>query len=143
MATACVAVATSAQAQRTISVSPDGTATRTWVGLGWNVRDPMIEPPEMRRMPVVRSVVPCSPAHYAGLEPGDLLLTVNGKDARLDSPFEGGKGTVYRVEIQRGGKQLTVAFQRVERPENTFQPVNVAPVGRPSDWNCPGKNPVG
>lgn len=112
-------------------------AIRTWIGIGWNVRDPMMEPLGKRRVPVVRTVVPCSPAHYAGLEPGDLLLRVNERDAREDDPFAGGEGTEYRVDAERGGERFTVVFKRVRRPEEAPQPVRTAPIGSPDDWNCP------
>ena len=116
---------------------PDSIGLRTWIGVGWKVPDPMIETLEERRAPEVWGVVPCSPAHYAGLEPGDLLLRVNGRDARESGPFRGGEGTDYRVDVDRGEKQLMVTFRRVRRPESTRQPVMTAPVGRPSEWNCP------
>lgn len=140
VATIVVATATPAQAQRRIEVPPDSMAIRTWIGIGWNVRDPLIEPLENRRVPVVRTVVPCSPAHYAGLEPGDLLLRVNERDAREDDPFAGGEGTEYRVEAERGGERFTVVFKRVRRPEEAPQPVRTAPIGSLDDWNCPSLN---
>lgn len=139
MVSGLLAAVTAAHARgQEIGVPPDSIGLRTWIGVGWNVPDPMIEPLEKRRPPVVRSVVPCSPAHYAGLEPGDLLLRVNGRDAREDDPFRGGEGTDYRVDVERGGKQLVVTFKRVQRPpERTPRPVTEAPVGSPADWNCP------
>ena len=121
-----------------IRIPPDSINLRTWIGVGWHVPDAMIEPLEERRAPVVRSVMPCSPAHYAGLEPGDLLLRINGRDGRENGPFQGGEGTVYRVDVDRGGKQFTVTFRRVRRPEVTLHPpVMTNPLGRPSDWKCP------
>ena len=66
-----LAAATTAHAPgQKISVAPDSIGLRTWIGVGWDVPDPMVEPLEERRVPVVRSVAPCSAAHYAGLEAG-------------------------------------------------------------------------
>lgn len=126
---------------REISVPPDSIALRAWIGVGWDVPDPMVEPLEERRVPVVRSVVPCSPAHYAGLEPGDLLLRVNGRDARENDPFRVDEGTDYRVHVDRGGRQLLVTFRPVRHPDMTLPPVTTAPVGSPSGWNCPAPPP--
>ena len=41
------------------------------------------------------------------------------------------------MDVNRGGKQFMVTFKRLPRPERTLQPVMTAPVGSPSDWNCP------
>ena len=66
-------------------------------------RDVTIEPS------VVTQVIPGGPAEAAGIQSGDVLLSVDG------APFEIGydrqPGKTYALEIERGGQQLTVALQ--------------------------------
>jgi signal transduction histidine kinase len=66
-------------------------------------RDPTQEPS------VVTDVMPSGPAAAAGLQAGDLLLSVNG------APFEIGwdhqLGKTYTLEIERNGQPLTVVMR--------------------------------
>lgn len=137
LATALMAVASTAQAQRPLTVPPDSTMAGLWIGFARGVRDVMEPDRTKRRLPVVRSVIPCSPAHYAGLEPGDLLVLVNGQDARMPNPFRGGEGSEYDVVAERDGKRLTFLLRRERRPEQTLEPVSQAPIGDASEWDCP------
>lgn len=132
--TVLVAVAAPADAQRTVALPTDSTTS--WLGFHRGVRDPM-EPEEERRLPVVRAVFPCSPAHLAGLEPGDLLVTVNGHDARRPAPFDGPLGGEYEVLVDRAGERLTVKLVRARRPKEVGEPVSTTPMGSPADWKCP------
>lgn len=134
--TALMAVAAPADAQRTVTLPTDSATT--WLGLLRGVRDPM-EPPEERRLPVVRAVFPCSPAHAAGLEPGDLLVTVNSEDARRPAPFSGPLGAEYEVVLDRAGERVAVTLVRAPRPQEIGQPVRTAPMGSPADWKCPAQ----
>ena len=129
---ALMAVAAPADAQRSLNVTGDST----WLGYYRAVRDPM-EPQENRRLPVVRAVFPCSPAHFAGLEPGDLLVTVNGQDARIPAAYQGPLGTEYEIVVDRAGERLNVTLVRARRPKETGEPVTTAPIGSPADWKCP------
>lgn len=126
-------VAAPADAQQTVTMSD---STGTWLGIYRAVRDPM-EPRETRRLPVVRAVFPCSPAHFAGLEPGDLLVAVDGRDARRPAPFEGPLGAEYAVVVDRAGERLTFTLVRARRPKEIGEPVETAPVGSLADWKCP------
>lgn len=114
--------------------------TTDWLGFHWGVRDPM-EPEVERRLPVVRAVFQCSPAHLAGLEPGDLLVAVNGEDARRPRPFGGPLGSEYDVVLDRAGERLTVKLVRTTRPEEVGEPVTKAPMGSPAEWKCPDTTP--
>ena len=70
-----------------------------FLGLTWEILDPMEMDPARQRPPIVSGIFPCSPAHLAGFEPGDILLRVNEKDSREGPAFPpGGPDTAYRVE---------------------------------------------
>lgn len=132
--TVLMAVATPADAQRTVTLPTDSTTG--WLGFHQGVRDPM-ESEEDRRLPVVRAVFPCSPAHFAGLEPGDLLVTVNGQDARRPALFDGPLGGEHEVMVDRAGERLTIKLVRAPRPKEIGEPVTTPPIGSPADWKCP------
>ncbi|MDE2719961.1 hypothetical protein [Candidatus Palauibacter polyketidifaciens] len=73
------------------------------------------------------------------LQPGDELLSVNGRDTRHGAPFPpGSEGTWYTVSVQRQGTEvLTLRLQLAKRPPEVLEPVSEAPIGSPADWNCP------
>lgn len=137
VATVLMGVATTAEAQRPLTIPPDSTMAGLWIGFSRAVLDVMEPDREKRRLPVVRTVTPCSPAHYAGMEPGDVLVRVNGKDAREPNPFKGGEGSEYTVEVERNGKPLELLLRRERRPEKTREAVRTGPMGDPSQWECP------
>jgi C-terminal processing protease CtpA/Prc len=59
----------------------------------------------------VTAVVPCSPAHRAGVQPNDLILTVNGEDTRERPPFRiATPGTRYEIILQRGADTISTAL---------------------------------
>jgi C-terminal processing protease CtpA/Prc len=110
-----------------------------WIGMAWTVRDAAEPDREARRSPSVSRIRPCSPAHFAGLQPGDALLSVNGRDTRHGAPFPPGSvGTEYEVRVERPGTgALTLRLQLARRPTKVMEPVSEAPIGSPADWNCP------
>jgi S1-C subfamily serine protease len=55
--------------------------------------------------PVVLEVSAESPAGEAGIQVGDIILSVDGKDAKtLEQLFPGRSGTIYTLRIQRGAE---------------------------------------
>jgi carboxyl-terminal processing protease len=60
-----------------------------------------------------------SPAWRAGLRPGDLIITVNGADARgmnteqVAGLLKGPRGTTVKIEVEREGSSKPVSFQVV------------------------------
>jgi len=107
------------------------------LGLQWEIRDVMEADPDRQRPPVVAGVYPCSPAHLAGLEPGDVLISVNERDARENPTFPpGGPDTAYRVEVLRGEESLKIGLVSAEVPDSMPRLVRQAPVGPPERWNC-------
>lgn len=121
-------------------VSVEGTAAGE-LGISWSLEGPVEQEEEGRLRPQthprIRSVTPCSPAHRAGLEPGDVLLEVNGRDVRSGAPFPASEpGTRYVVRFSRADEvdrtTLTIGPPRSDAPE----PVEEAPLGDPSEWGC-------
>lgn len=104
-----------------------------YVGLRWTVPD-VVKRYEERRFPVIASIRPCSPAHVVGLEPGDLLRTVNGRDARRSPAFSpGGPGTLYEVEVERNEERLVFLIESALRPDSVPAPIAHPPLGPPED----------
>ena len=57
------------------------------------------------------------PAYEAGLRVGDLIVTVNGRDARQPRVISAGRpGTVLDVRIQRAEEVLDLTMVSVRRP---------------------------
>ncbi|MBX3448316.1 MAG: Do family serine endopeptidase [Planctomycetaceae bacterium] len=77
-----------------------------------------------RQGAIVQRVMPNSPAAKAGLEPGDVILSLNGVaidgPARLQDVVEKCDiGKAYPVQVIRGGKQQTLQVTIAEMPETT------------------------
>lgn len=72
----------------------------------------------------IMNVLPNTPAQRAGLQAGDVFLTVNGEDVtgmtflELSSRVRGPAGTTVDIEVQRGTTRLlfTVERARIEIP---------------------------
>ena len=72
-------------------------------------------------------VVPGTPADKAGLQPGDIVLSVDGKtydDSSALSQYIGGKkpGDTLRMNVWSQGVKKFVAVTLEERPAGSFQP---------------------
>ena len=122
-----------------VSVPSQMGMSGLWIGMAWTVPDAAEPDREARRWPSVSRVRPCSPAHFAGLQPGDALLSVNGRDTRDGAPFPPGSvGTEYEIRVERQGTGvLVLRLQLARRPTKVMEPVSEAPIGSPADWNCP------
>ncbi len=73
---------------------------------------------KVREGAIVRGVMPNSPAEKAGLEPGDVILTLNGQKVATPASLQGiveqlTIGQAYPLEISRNGqsKSLTVKIE--------------------------------
>lgn len=82
--------------------NPDGTRTTRGAGAGG--------------YPTVGHLCPDSPAERAGFVAGDLILDVNGVDAREHSPLAGTRpGVTYVVRIRRDGTEREIELTPVKR----------------------------
>ena len=68
--------------------------------------------------PFIGSVDEKSPAQRAGLQPGDAIMSVDGKDARENASLQFDDDNEHTIEISRGGEVLTV----VVKPERVTFP---------------------
>ena len=101
-----------------------GRPRRGWLGVEAHTVTPTIAKAlEMKEATgvIVAGVMRNGPAHQAGLEPGDVILAINGTaitDARdaLTSITRHKPGTKLKMEIFRKGKKLTLVATVIERP---------------------------
>ena len=121
-----------------------------------------------RPRPVLREIIRCTPAHYAGLRDGDVLLAVNGRDAREDIPARvtfrgnppyfgqpGGEATVraeppsepgteYVLAIERGGVVMEITVVAVDaRARSEIDSSRTPATGTPVQEGCPATPPWG
>ncbi|MYI07617.1 MAG: hypothetical protein F4059_09955 [Gemmatimonadetes bacterium] len=121
-----------------------------------------------RPRPVLREIIRCTPAHYAGLRDGDVLLAVNGRDAREDIPAEvtfrgnppyfgppggeatvravppGEPGTEYVLAIERDGAVMEVTVVSVDRSaRREIDSYMTGATGTPAQDGCPADPPWG
>jgi S1-C subfamily serine protease len=71
----------------------------------------------------VQDVPAGGPAAQAGIEPGDVILSIDGvaidqNSSFVDVLFKYGPGDVVEIALQRGNDQLTVEVTLAERPDN-------------------------
>jgi serine protease Do len=71
---------------------------------------------------LIAEVVPKSPAEKAGLKPGDVVVTLNGKPVNDPNQFQRDVGSVgpgqsAKVDVLREGKTRTFEVKLAQRPE--------------------------
>ena len=65
--------------------------------------------------PVVSHVYSGSPAQAAGLQVGDVILRVNGRDGTDTRAYRAGQpGSTYSLVVQRGFRELQISYVLVE-----------------------------
>ena len=89
--------------------------------------------------PVIESIDPGSPAEKAGLQPGDILISINSQDFRknpipLSSLLIPGQRVVFRY--RRGDVERSSSMIVAERPAGTSRRVEVSIIG-------PAPSPMG
>ncbi|MBV2360847.1 RIP metalloprotease RseP [Thalassococcus sp. CAU 1522] len=81
--------------------------------------------------PIVTSIVPRSAAGDAGLQQGDVIVTINGQEVfafdQLKVEVEGSDGAPLALEVWRGGDivPITLSPKRIDepQPDNSFRTV--------------------
>ncbi|MDO8933120.1 MAG: Do family serine endopeptidase [Rhodocyclaceae bacterium] len=106
-----------------------GTVTRGWIGV--EVQEISTELAESFRLPstagaIIAGVMRDSPADKAGIRPGDVLLTVEGKPVKdaqvmLDLIAALTPGQPAKFRIRRDGKELELAGTIGKRPKPSFR----------------------
>jgi len=88
--------------------------TRSVVGIGVQIQ------PEPGKGIRVLNVFPESPAHEAGVQPGDLIFEADGK--KIDSPADmaGEEGSTVQIKVDRDGK--TKSFKIVRKKYSNVRP---------------------
>ncbi|MBO0746446.1 MAG: S41 family peptidase [Candidatus Dormibacteraeota bacterium] len=77
--------------------------------------------------PVISGVLPGSPAQKAGLQAGDIILTVNGEDTtgltpeRVSALIAGSQGSLVDLQLQRGAEPYTRQVQKATFTSPTVQ----------------------
>jgi S1-C subfamily serine protease len=66
--------------------------------------------------PVISAVLPGTPAHRAGLEAGDQILEIGGRDAREEGALRVQAGVRYTYRIRRGQEEREVTLVAAARP---------------------------
>ncbi|HEY0024701.1 MAG TPA: PDZ domain-containing protein [Longimicrobium sp.] len=72
--------------------------------------------PRWADYPVVHAVTQGSPAARVGILPGDVLLLVNGTDARDPRTLFGEPGKVFTIRIRRGSSVREFVLASIRRP---------------------------
>ncbi len=73
----------------------------------------------------ILKVIPDTPADAAGLEAGDIILTINGvaveTSTEVQEQVEASQvGEILQVEVNRGGSTETIAVETGSLPDNAF-----------------------
>ena len=77
------------------------------------------------------------PGHWAGLQPGDELIEVNGRDARDGPAFPDLKPeAVYSMVVKRGNDRIEAEMAATAVPAEIPQPVTDGPLRSPAEHGC-------
>jgi serine protease Do len=92
---------------------------------------------ELPRGALVSQVLPDSPAEQAGLEPGDVILSFNGKEVTTSGslpPLVGASPVdkIAKVEVLRSGERKEIEVLIGELPEEADLAMKVAPPHTPT-----------
>ena len=85
-------------------------------GLRFDTQGEVIIPSVSERPhPVITRIYPCSPAEDVGLQVGDVMIVINGKDAReMPPPWRDAlPGIVQDLTIRRGEELIAVSIVQI------------------------------
>lgn len=102
-----------------------------------------LPPVAHRPFPMITRVFPCSPADSAGVSAGDVMLRINGRDAReVPPPFNKSRPGVWQeITLRRQDDTMTVRLKEVKRP---VEPVHCEKelLGSNSRWQSTRRLPL-
>lgn len=124
----CIALAVSApSAAAAQSGGNAGTTTRASLGFAYssNLLDDAAGAMKWADYPLVRHVYSGSPAARAGLQVGDQILRINGRDGTEPTAYHNPRiGEQCTLLVQRGTRQVEISYVLSARtwPMNEFTP---------------------
>ncbi|MFN7989537.1 MAG: trypsin-like peptidase domain-containing protein [Thermoanaerobaculia bacterium] len=101
-----------------------GEVKAVWIGLrGTTVTADRARPSARGLGMRVRSVYPASPAEGAGVEPGDLVVALNGKPVESREDFDTllsavAPGSLVTLEIRKGERSRSATMKAARAPED-------------------------
>ena len=73
--------------------------------------------------PLVIGTIPCSPAHRAGIKPGDVVEAIDDRDGRETPLFPGLRPpNTYVLSVRRGEDVLLLTLRTTKKPAETPDP---------------------
>ena len=108
------------------SLKERGRVARSWIGVQITGIDKEVASGlglDRPRGALVREVVPDGPAAKGGLQPGDVIVSFDGKPVEdsYDLPLmagDTGVGKMASLDVVRDGKPMKIAFALGEHPDN-------------------------
>ena len=124
----------------------DGRVSRGWLGVAIQDLTPdMAEAQGLKNEEgsIIADVTAGSPAEKGGLQRGDIILSVNGKDvtdATTTTRLVGKliANTANKFEVLRGGKRQTISVTVGERPDDLSATFRPTPGATPPQAEAPG-----
>ena len=101
-----------------------GEVKQVWIGVRGTTVTTDRDRPSARGLGMrIRSVYPASPAEGAGLEPGDVVVSANGRPVESREDFDTilasvAPGGGVRLDVKRAGKVRSVALTATRAPED-------------------------
>ena len=101
-----------------------GEVKQVWIGIrGSTVTSDRARPSARGLGMRIRSVYPASPAEDAGIEPGDVVVGLNGRPVESREDFDTllssvAPGGAVKLEVTRAGKTRTVSLTAARAPED-------------------------
>lgn len=116
-----------------------GKITRGYIGA--TIQNFSAEMAEAQGMPdqrgaIVADLVPGGPSQRAGLQPGDVVVSVNGRGVKTSSELtrevaKASAGDMLKLDVIRGGKHRTIDIRSGVRPSEAELAANDNTPGRP------------
>ncbi len=101
-----------------------GEVKQVWIGVRGTTVTSDRDRPSARGIGMrIRSVYPASPAEGAGIEPGDVVVSANGRPVESREDFDTilasvAPGGGVKLEVKRAGKVRSVALSAARAPED-------------------------